>query len=174
MTRGNLDNVFLKMVEMYEGQPERIQHFTKVHSYAAYIGRQEKLDEKTMFILETAAYTHDIGIKKAEELYHASNGRLQQELGPGEAETMLHALHFPEDVIERVKYLIAHHHTYLGTNGHIAIGTPDIDAAVAYLEEKGLRFDPATTEWDENGKKIVYLDHELAGFALHLVRKELK
>ena len=27
---------------------------------------------------------------------------------------------------------------YLGTNGHIAIGTPDIDAAVAYLEEKGL------------------------------------
>ena len=63
---------------------------------------------------------------------------------------------------------------YLGTNGHIAIGTPDIDAAVAYLEEKGLRFDPATTEWDENGKKIVYLDHELAGFALHLVRKELK
>ena len=112
MTREDLDNVFLKMVEMYEGQPERIQHFTKVHSYAAYIGRQEKLDEKTMFILETAAYTHDIGIKKAEELYHASNGRLQQELGPGEAETMLHALHFPEDVIERVKYLIAHHHTY--------------------------------------------------------------
>ena len=45
MTRENLDNVFLKMVEMYEGQPERIQHFTKVHSYAAYIGRQEKLDE---------------------------------------------------------------------------------------------------------------------------------
>ena len=117
MTRENLDNVFLKMVEMYEGQPERIQHFTKVHSYAAYIGRQEKLDEKTMFILETAAYTHDIGIKKAEELYHASNGRLQQELGPGEAETMLHALHFPEDVIERVKYLIAHHHTYSNIQG---------------------------------------------------------
>ena len=64
MTREDLDNVFLKMVEMYEGQPERIQHFTKVHSYAAYIGRQEKLDEKTMFILETAAYTHDIGIKR--------------------------------------------------------------------------------------------------------------
>ena len=40
MTREDLDNVFLKMVEMYEGQPERIQHFTKVHSYAAYIGRQ--------------------------------------------------------------------------------------------------------------------------------------
>lgn len=63
---------------------------------------------------------------------------------------------------------------YLGTNGHIAIGTPDIDEAIAYLEQQGLRFDPATTEWDENGKKVVYLDHELAGFALHLIRKELK
>lgn len=117
MTRENLDNVFLKMIEDYEGQPERIQHFTKVHSFAAYIGRQEKLDEKTMFILETAAYTHDIGIKKAEELYHASNGKLQQELGPGEAEIMLKELQFPEDVIERVKYLIAHHHTYSNIQG---------------------------------------------------------
>lgn len=117
MTRENLDNVFLKMVGMYEGQPERIQHFTKVHSYAAYIGRQEKLDEKTMFILETAAYTHDIGIKKAEELYHASNGRLQQELGPGEAEILLKELRFSEDVIGRVKYLIAHHHTYSNIQG---------------------------------------------------------
>ena len=60
---------------------------------------------------------HDIGIKKAEELYHASNGRLQQELGPGEAEIMLKELHFPEDVIERVKYLIAHHHTYSNIQG---------------------------------------------------------
>ena len=62
--------------------------------------------------------------------------------------------------------------SYLGAKGHIAIGTPDIDAAVAYLESRGLHFDPATTEWDGDVKKIIYLDHELAGFALHLVRKE--
>ncbi len=117
MTRADLDNVFLKMIEYYEGQPERIQHFTKVHSYAAYIGRQEQLSEDAMLILETAAYTHDIGIKKAEELYHSSNGRLQQELGPGEAEIMLKELHFPQDVIDRVKYLIAHHHTYSDIQG---------------------------------------------------------
>ena len=117
MTRTDLDNVFLKMIEYYEGQPERIQHFTKVHSYAAYIGRQEQLSDDEMLILETAAYTHDIGSKKAEELYHSSNGRLQQELGPGEAEIMLNELHFPQDVIERVKYLIAHHHTYSNIQG---------------------------------------------------------
>ena len=117
MTRTDLDNVFLKMIEYYEGQPERIQHFTKVHSYAAYIGRQEQLSDDEMLILETAAYTHDIGIKKAEELYHSSNGRLQQELGPGEAEIMLNELHFPQNVIDRVKYLIAHHHTYSNIQG---------------------------------------------------------
>ena len=42
---------------------------------------------------------------------------------------------------------------YLGTNGHIAIGTPDIDAAVAYLEEKGLRFDPAKRNGTRTGKR---------------------
>ena len=105
-------NRFLRSVT----QP-KIGFWEFVLAQAAYIGRQEKLDEKTMFILETAAYTHDIGIKKAEELYHASNGRLQQELGPGEAEIMLKELHFPEDVIERVKYLIAHHHTYSNIQG---------------------------------------------------------
>ena len=117
MTRTDLDQVFLKMIEYYAGEPERIQHFTKVHSYAAYIGRQEQLTDRELLILETAAYTHDIGIKKAEALYHASNGKLQQELGPGEAEQLLRALHVPEDVMERVKYLIAHHHTYSNIQG---------------------------------------------------------
>ena len=56
----------------------------------------------------------------------------------------------------------------------LGLSRSTVKRALKDLEEKGLRFDPTTTEWDENGKKIVYLDHELAGFALHLVRKELK
>ena len=38
---------------------------------------------------------------------------------------------------------------YLGRNGHIAIGTPDIDAAVAYLEER----DCASTRRQRNGTR---------------------
>ena len=63
------------MAEYDKGDPERIQHFVKVHDLAATIGALEGLDEETMFLLETIAIVHDIGIHKAEEKYHANTGK---------------------------------------------------------------------------------------------------
>ena len=37
--------------------------------------------------------------------------------GPGEARTMLTALSWPEEVIDRVCYLVGHHHTYDNIDG---------------------------------------------------------
>ena len=64
-----LDDLFMDMIAYYDGDPKRIQHFTKVHSYARLIGVGESLDDTSLFILEAAAYTHDIGIRVAEEKY---------------------------------------------------------------------------------------------------------
>ena len=89
--------LFNKMIEYYEGNPKRIQHFTKVFEYCRLIGTMENIPEKEQFALETTALVHDIGIKKAEEVH---------------AEKMLNELGYPKDVIERVSYLVAHHHTY--------------------------------------------------------------
>ena len=55
------------MIEFYRGDPARIQHFVKVHSFAKLIGEEEHLEEKTLYILEAAAYVHDIGIRPAEQ-----------------------------------------------------------------------------------------------------------
>ena len=44
-SRGQLDDLYMKMISYYEGDPKRIQHLTKVHSYARLIGRGEQLDE---------------------------------------------------------------------------------------------------------------------------------
>lgn len=63
----NLDRLFLAMIHFDKGDAKRIQHFTKVHSYARLIGRKENLDEDSLFTLETAAYVHDIGIPVAEK-----------------------------------------------------------------------------------------------------------
>ena len=68
---------FLEMISYYSGDPKRIQHFTKVHSYAKLIGEREQLSPEELYILEAAAYTHDIGIKPAEEKYGSSDGKLQ-------------------------------------------------------------------------------------------------
>ncbi len=101
-----------KMIEYYAGDPKRVQHFLKVYEFAKLIGESESLDEETMYVLRTAAIVHDIGIKISEEKYGSSNGKYQEKEGPAVAEPMLLALGYDEAVIDRVLFLIAHHHTY--------------------------------------------------------------
>ena len=50
-----LFNLQKNMMEYYKGDAKRIQHFTKVHSFAKFIGLGENLDEHAQFILESAA-----------------------------------------------------------------------------------------------------------------------
>lgn len=68
------------MVEYDKGDVPRIQHFIKVHDFAAAIAKMEDVDEETLFILETAAILHDIGIHASEEKYGDCNGKHQEEL----------------------------------------------------------------------------------------------
>lgn len=106
------------MTHYDQGATGRIQHFYKVHDLAATIGMLEGLDEETQFVLETAAIVHDIGIKLSKVKYGFSIGRYQEIEGPGEAEKMLEELGgYSKDQIERVKYLVGHHHTYDNIEG---------------------------------------------------------
>ncbi len=77
------------MIEYYRGDAKRIQHFIKVYNFASLLGRQEQLDEETLFILETAAIVHDIGIRICEQKYGVCDGKHQELEGPAEAEKLL-------------------------------------------------------------------------------------
>lgn len=109
--------LFQAMVSYFEQDPMRIQHFIKVYQFAQRIGREEGLSTEEQEILEVAALVHDIGIKPAETLYGKSDGKLQEELGPKEAKEMLEQLGFEKALIERVCYLVGHHHTYQNIQG---------------------------------------------------------
>ena len=109
---GMTERLCLELMEFFKGDAGRIQHYIKVHSLASLIGKGEELDEKTQFILETAALVHDMGIVPAEEKYGKETGALQEQEGPAVAEGLLRKLGYAEDVIERVSYLVGHHHTY--------------------------------------------------------------
>ena len=117
MERKKLDMLCMKMTAHDVGDPRRVQHFMKVSSFAALIGRLEGLDEHTLFVLEAAGLVHDIGIRPAEEKYGYENGQLQQELGPDAARPMLLDCGFDEAETERICYLIAHHHMYDNIDG---------------------------------------------------------
>lgn len=106
------EKLIKSMIDYYSGDPKRINHFIKVYGFAKSIGELQGLDKKTQDILEIAAITHDIGIKNSEQKYNSSSGHYQQLEGPPEALKLLQSLCFDEDIISRVCYLIAHHHTY--------------------------------------------------------------
>lgn len=116
-SKQQLDDLFMDMIAYYDGDPKRIQHFTKVHSYARLIGIGEELDDASLFILEAAAYTHDIGIRVAEEKYGRCDGKLQEQEGPIIAQMMLSQLGFENYIVERICFLIGHHHTYDNIDG---------------------------------------------------------
>ncbi|MDR0974404.1 MAG: HD domain-containing protein [Ruminococcus sp.] len=112
-----LTRIFDLMILYETGNPARIGHFLKVHGYAAQIGRLEKIGYPKQLILEMAAIMHDIGIKPALEKYGSSAGQYQEELGPSAALQMIKMMNIPDKTIERVCFLIGHHHTYTGVDG---------------------------------------------------------
>ncbi len=112
-----INDLIMEMIKYYSGDSHQIQHFIKVHSYSKLIGTREKLAPDLLEILEAAAIVHDIGIKPSLEKYGRCDGRLQETEGSPIAEEMLRGLHFNQSVIDRVSYLVAHHHTYTNIDG---------------------------------------------------------
>ena len=106
-----------EMITYFSGDAKRINHFLKVHSYAKLIMEQENIDSKMHDIIEIAALTHDIGIKVCEQKYNTCSEKYQEIMGPAVAKKLLTELGYDENLIERVCYLIGHHHTYIDIDG---------------------------------------------------------
>ena len=101
-----------EMIEYEKGVTHRIQHFLKVHSFAHLIGQMEGLDADTLFVLETASLVHDIGIQPSLKKYGNSIGVNQEKEGIQPAKELLTKLQYDTSIIERVCFLVGHHHTY--------------------------------------------------------------
>ena len=112
-----ISGLIIKMTEFFSGDPKRIQHFIKVHTFARVIGRSEGLDIRAMYCLDVASVVHDIGIKNSEKKYGYNTGKTQEKEGPPEAEKLLIPLTDDAAFIERVCYLVGHHHTYSNIDG---------------------------------------------------------
>ena len=100
------------MTRWFGRDAARVQHFLKVWAFARMIGQREGMEEQQLFVLESAALAHDIGIRTAEAKYHSCAGHYQEELGPEDARPMLEELGYTPEETERICWLIGHHHTY--------------------------------------------------------------
>ena len=106
--------LYMKMVEFDRGQPALIQHFTKVYAYAVLIAEQESLGVQECEVLEAAALVHDIAIPLCIQKYGSDAGPYQEQEGPALVQEMLGSMDFEPTFIQRVCWLVAHHHTLTG------------------------------------------------------------
>lgn len=114
-----IDLIVEKMIiNSYGNQKKKdIAHFLKVYSYASTIGKLEKLDKKTLEVLEISAIVHDIACPLCREKYGHSQGKYQEEEGPALVREFLKDFQLENDIVERVVYLVGHHHTYENVDG---------------------------------------------------------
>lgn len=106
------------MIEYDRGDAPRVHHLLKVHELAAAIGVLEGLESGVQGVLEAAAVVHDIGIHASECKYGSSSGKWQELEGPAEARLLLQrAGGFTEAEVERICFLVGHHHTYSNIEG---------------------------------------------------------
>ena len=105
------------MIRFCAGNRRDINHFQLVYAFAKTIGELEQLDERTQFILEIAAIVHDIPCPLCREKYGSADGKLQELEGPALASDFLMPLGFDNELIDRVSWLVGHHHTYTNVDG---------------------------------------------------------
>ena len=112
-----VSQIMEKMIRSSGGNIHDIEHFMKVWSYAKTIGELEKLDPETQFILEAEAITHDIACPMCREKYGNANGKLQEKESPALISAFFSDTDLTESQVERVSFVVGHHHTYEGVDG---------------------------------------------------------
>ena len=106
-----------KMIRYSGGNLHDINHFMKVYAYARSIGVLEGLSPDEQTVLEAAAVVHDIACPLCREKYGNTNGKYQEQEGMPLAEAFLQDTGLSGEMIDRVVYLVGHHHTPGGIDG---------------------------------------------------------
>ena len=61
--------------------------------------------------------------------------------------------------------------SFLGTHGHIAINTNDIERAVTYFQRNNVAFNMSTRVYEKGQMVSIYFAEQFGGFAVHLRRR---
>ncbi len=112
-----IPQIMEKMIAFSKGNIHDIDHLIRVWTYAKTIGELEGLDGETQFILETAAITHDITCPLCREKYGCTDGKLQEKEGVPLVRAFLAGTGLTENQVDRVAFLVGHHHTLIGIDG---------------------------------------------------------
>jgi len=111
------DRIIDKMIRYFGTDVRRINHALKVYGFASCIARREKLSDNEILIVDITAILHDIGIKEAEKKYHSNSGHYQEIEGPSIARDLLSEINLDIEILDRICFIIGHHHSYQKIDG---------------------------------------------------------
>ena len=112
-----VSEIMEKMIAFSNGNIHDIDHLIRVWTYAKTIGELEGLDTEAQVILEIAAITHDIACPLCREKYGNTNGKHQEAEGAPMVRAFLTDTGLNATQVDRVAYLVGHHHTSTGIDG---------------------------------------------------------
>ena len=112
-----VSDAIVKLLLEGGGTPHDDEHFMKVWGYAHAIGMSEGLPERVQLSLEYAAVVHDIACPSLRKETGRCDARLQAERGGAMAVEFFRGSGLPPDLVERIVFLVSHHHTYEGVSG---------------------------------------------------------
>jgi HD superfamily phosphodiesterase len=107
-----MQQILTRYITYYEKDVYSINHMLKVYSFARNIAIQEGIEGDLLNIIEASSILHDIGIKESMKKYNSAAGNYQEMEGPPIARQWLGELKLDNSFIDRVCYLIGHHHSY--------------------------------------------------------------
>lgn len=113
-----ISDITKRMIAFSSGNHHDINHFLKVWSYAKTIGESEGLDPEQLKILEVAAIVHDIACPLCRVKYGDTAGPHQEMEGALLAREFLKDSGLTQDEIDRVVFLVGHHHTLKNIEGN--------------------------------------------------------
>lgn len=111
------EKLIAKMIEYEAGNRHDVAHLLKVYAYAETIGRLEGLDARTQETLELAAIVHDIACPLCREKYGEASGKLQEQESEAILRPFLAEFALQPEMLERIVFLVTHHHTCKGVDG---------------------------------------------------------
>jgi hypothetical protein len=100
------------MIDFYGStHRDQIEHTLAVYGYAQCIAENEGFSEEDKTIALNAANLHDTGVKIGKDKKGSCTHKEQEEFGPPVAKEILGKLGVDDKSIERICWLIGHHHT---------------------------------------------------------------
>ena len=100
-----------EMKLVFKELPYGIDHTMRVLKNTEEIIKGEAIDDKSIETVKLAAVLHDVGAIEALGKYGSIDGPFQEIEGPPVARNILEPLDVPHETINRVCYIVGHHHS---------------------------------------------------------------